>query len=224
MKRNLLFLFVLALFPVFCWGTDIVQDGITYTTTGNANEVSIVGWKGNNANFSQSIITIPSIVSESYYVTLIDGFMYTGTPNTVLTTLVINVASGKTITIKADAFRECTSLTSVVINGNAIVESGAFYSCSSLSSVIVNGSLTINNNGGFDKCTNLKCVYNIRYGKWLAYRCRSNPYNACSGDRCSYFCSRNNVLLGNFLFSGSYNRAKRSHCLHYYCSNQCYNG
>ena len=61
--------------------------------------------------------------------------------------------------IGASAFRECSSLTSVVIgNGVTSIGNGAFYNCSSLTSVVIPDSVTSIGDEAFSACKSLTSV------------------------------------------------------------------
>ena len=134
---------------MFCLGTTVTVDGITYTLKNMMATVS-----GGSPTASE--ITIPAFVSSggsTYLVTGIGNYFMSGSKT--LTKLVINAVD---VTVDNYSFSNCSILTSVIVNGNLTAKGGAFVDCPSLSSVIVNGSLSISGTCFSDDCPNLKYV------------------------------------------------------------------
>ena len=131
-----LFLLFWALLATTClWAHDFVVDGIYYNFL-DGNNVAVT-YRGNYHYDSNEYFGEVSIPESVTY----DGITY-------------NVTS-----IGERAFRDCSSLTSIIIsNGVTSIGDAAFYQCSSLTSITIGNSVTSIGNYAFQYCSSLTSI------------------------------------------------------------------
>ena len=114
-------------------------------------------------NISNSVTSIGhnAFAGTSWYENQPNGMIYAGKvlydyKGTMPTNTTIEIMDG-TVSISADAFFNCYSLTSITIpNSVTSIGDDAFYGCSSLSSITIPNSVTSIGDYAFCKCTNVK--------------------------------------------------------------------
>ena len=140
MKRLLFFICTLLCANVIL-AQGFSEGGLHYYITG-AGEVEVCGGTSTSVN-------IPSSVTHTWK-------HYSSSCNCYITD---SVRTYSVTSIEQEAFRDCSSLTSVTIpNSVTSIGGGAFRDCSSLTSVTIGNSVTSIGGGAFEDCSSLTSV------------------------------------------------------------------